>query len=170
MCQLSAQVTDMKSQRSLKSLLEALPRELYDLIYDETFTVGPSKTFSTDPINKNEKPTPRQVIIVKKTTKPPSVMQVNRSIRCKVMESYYSNTFVFETPDLCRLWFGCLGTTFLVQKVGFVLDGKYIEQPVINTIFWLVQKEGFCMQGDLYLPAAMECLKSGNGMRAVSLR
>ncbi|EME78697.1 uncharacterized protein MYCFIDRAFT_178809 [Pseudocercospora fijiensis CIRAD86] len=148
--------------------LQTLPQELYDLIYYETFTIAPDKTFYTAN-KKNETPTPRPVILVDKTTRPPTNMHVNHVTRIKVLNSYYSNTFVFNTPDLCKLWFNSLPSTSLVQKVGFVVHGEFMDQPAIDAAVWLIQHQGFGMKDGQYLNDSTECLKNESGTKVCSL-
>lgn len=73
-------VTAATSPRPLRELLDTLPQELYDQIYEEAFTAA-SGTY----------------VIVAKNHKPPAAMQVDRASRRKFIESYYCQTiFILE--------------------------------------------------------------------------
>ena len=78
-------VADPETDGLLEQLLD-LPQELYDWIFDLTFT--PAST----------------IVNVDFDYKPPSTLQVNRSTRAKLGPSYYSNT-IFETyPTVAWRW------------------------------------------------------------------
>ncbi|KAK4617574.1 hypothetical protein CLAFUW4_11871 [Fulvia fulva] len=71
----------------LKHRLEALPQELYDMIHDHTFTILPTYQ------------------LIAATYKPPSILQVNRSIRTGLLPTYYSTTtFEFISPGIYEKW------------------------------------------------------------------
>lgn len=75
----------MKQSPSLRDLLESLPQELYEQIYNETFTIDSSL---------------HQEIHINKSWRPPLLLQVNRASRAKILHSYYSShTFVVRRRD-----------------------------------------------------------------------
>lgn len=76
--------------KSLASLVQGLPAELYQEIYDLTFTTGAGEHS------------------IKQNYKPPNCLQVNRSTRESFARSYYGedSTFLVDGPAdrICAKW------------------------------------------------------------------
>ncbi|CAK1358072.1 uncharacterized protein RHO25_007844 [Cercospora beticola] len=94
---------------SLRDHLETLPQELYDKIYDFTFTAEE-----------------KVVYIFHCDDRPPHLLQVDRRSRQKFTASYYSSTtFLFTGAGTFGLWVDALGH---VPSTAF--RSLYLRTPV----------------------------------------
>lgn len=105
---------------SLDSLVQALPAELYNKIFDLTFTTDSGWTFAHDKCDIHR---------IACAYKPPSTLQVNRSTRAVFAKLYYgigtsrsrATTFYISSKDAAR-WISSLtsGHVFLLEEVRIV--------------------------------------------------
>lgn len=72
---------------SLRDLMQSLPQELYDEIYNLTFTAN------------------QKVLYVTRTYRPPHLTRIDHNSRTKFVASYYRNTtFLFTRRRTFRRW------------------------------------------------------------------
>lgn len=91
------------STDDLAKRVQDLPRELFDVIFDFTFTSGPS------------------TVHVNKFYKCPSILQVSRATRTLTADAYYGNTtFSFENSLLMGQWLDAMEEKY----VGRIRQGK----------------------------------------------
>lgn len=97
---------------TLASLVQALPGELFNKIYDLTFT--PNDSYHID-----------------SSYKPPSCLQVSRSTRSMQTKEYYGSTFHIE-----RRHFGQWLAPFTIERVRELQKVQILDMPVGNSAVW----------------------------------
>lgn len=98
----------MDGTSPLREHLETLPQELYDMIYDLTFTAEE-----------------RVVYVLQRKHYPPHLLQVDHHSRQKFTASYYSSTtFLFTSAGSCARW-----TDALKHVPSTAFRALYVRTP-----------------------------------------
>ncbi|KAF7196627.1 hypothetical protein HII31_01997 [Pseudocercospora fuligena] len=100
-----------KCTRSLSDLVQSLPQELYDMIYDATFTAAPETLIVRDS-------SCAQIIS--------SLMHVDRRSRLIYAEQFYGNTIIATSTDIAEDLFAAVAQqhkTFL-KKIYVIMPGS----------------------------------------------
>lgn len=115
----------MGDPEQLATLVQSLPQELYDQVFSLTFTSIPT-------INP---------IIITKSYKPPSCLQVSRDTRATFAAAYYPNNrfdfehkYTFPDAELAGKWLASLSRSHFEHLEMVVLydgydDGKVADLP-----------------------------------------
>lgn len=92
---------------ALPQLLQSVPQELYDKIYEHTFDTGNSTTASTTRATSTSLSQPMPHIVIDEDYVPPMQLRIHKQMRQDFRITYYNTTFIGYAPDMVS-WFRSL--------------------------------------------------------------